>query len=139
MHEKLPGWTEVTHMRGIWRMYAMFLSPDEKKSAVVSLEDNSVIAIYNREKKQMEYANPQLIKGVNLLHRLGRPLSPLNTKALEVLIARGIRCAHCKVSYISVEDFIERNPRRGQDSDLFIDSFCWDAYQIKKRDYERTA
>jgi len=133
MPEKLVGWTEVTQMRGIWRMYAMFLSPDKTKSAVVSLEDNSIIAIYNRKEKQMEYANPLLVKGVDLLQRL-YPVHriSLNTKALEVLIARGIRCAHCKVSYISVEDFIERNPRRGQDSDLFIDSFCWDTYQIKK-------
>ena len=135
MSEKLVGWTEVKQMRGIWRIYALFLSPDEERTALVSLEDNSIIAIYDRAKKQMEYADPQLVKGVDLLHSLSGSL------VNGTFVGTGARCAHCKVRYTSVEDFAERNPRRGEGSDLFVDSFCWDAYQAnrKKGDYSKTA
>ena len=135
-HEELKGWTEAKQMRGIWRKYALFISPDESKSAIVSLEDDSIIAIYDRGKKEMEYAAPTLIKGLNLLHM--PKTCPFFRRDLGALIAQGARCEHCKVMYTSVEDFIERNPRRGEDPDLFVDSFCWDAYQEKRKKEKTT-
>ena len=135
-HEELKGWTEAKQMRGIWRIYALFISPDERKSAIVSLEDGSIIAIYDRGKKEMEYAAPTLIKGLTRLHR--PTTCPLFLRDLGALIAKGARCDHCKVMYTSVEDFIERNPRRGEDPDLFVDSFCWDAYQEKRKKEKAT-
>jgi len=139
MNEKLADWTEIKQMRGIWRIYALFLSPDEERTALVSLEDRSIIAIYDRAKKQMEYADPQLVKGVDLLHSLSNS-SPIGDEFIPIGLT-ATRCAHCKVRYTSVEDFVERNPRRGEGSDLFVDSFCWDAYQAnrKKGDYSKVA
>ncbi len=135
MIAELKGWSEITRVRGIWRLYALFLSPDESKSALVSLEEGSIIAIYDRVNKQMEYAEPQLVKGVNLLHNL---FEDVEESRVAQAIASEARCAHCKVRYISVEDFEERNPRRGEDLDLFVDSFCWDAYLANRNPGEST-
>lgn len=89
----------------------------------------------------MEYVNQQLIEGVELIRCLIPLLKrssgidtilDLKKAIIENLIKQGIRCNHCKVLYISYEDFIERNPRRGYDLDLFVDSFCWNDYEQKR-------
>jgi len=52
-------------------------------------------------------------------------------------IADGAKCCHCGKPYLSVDDFLRRNPKRslesGSDFDkFFVDSDCWEDY-VKSR------
>lgn len=129
-------WTEISNMKAILREYSVLLSPDETKVAVVCLEDGAVISIYDRAKEEVEFVSPQLAEGMNLIRALIPMLKEtsgadvvLKRLVIEDLIEKGIKCAHCEVSYLNFEDFVERNPRRGSDPDLFVDSFCWEDYE----------
>jgi len=129
-------WTEISTMKAILREYSVLLSPDETKVAVVCLEDGAVISIYDRTKEEVEFVSPQLAEGMNLIRALIPMLREtsgvdvvLKRRVIEDLIEKGIKCAHCKVPYLDFEDFLERNPRRGYDPDLFVDSFCWEDYE----------
>lgn len=135
--KELAGWTEISTMKAILRQYSIFLSPDEKKTAVLSLEDGAIVSIYDRVDGKLEYVSPQLIEGMNLIRkslpalrsRSGTDMiGDLREGVIKALIETGAKCAHCGVHYIDFGDFIERKPRRGHNSDLLVDSFCWEAY-----------
>lgn len=137
------GWTTIRRERAVIRDYVILLSPDKIRSATICLNDNSVISIYNREEGRMEYSLQGLEQGVELIVKLMDPsvlpsrgpdfFKTLRHSVINGLIARGIKCAHCKIPYINYPDFMERNPRKGLDGDLFVDAFCWDAYQTSKK------
>ncbi len=134
--EELAGWIELDRTRAILREFCIFLSPDRTKTAVVCLESDEVVSIFNREEKKMEYVSKTLAEGMKLINALlpilditgGKNVDALKRVAIEALITQGIRCEHCKVYYVDFEDFAQRNPRRGFKSDLFVDAFCWTDY-----------
>ncbi len=48
-------------------------------------------------------------------------------------------CAHCGRKFVSVDDFLARDPRAGRDwgkpghsAERFVDAACWDAYKAEK-------
>jgi len=46
----------------------------------------------------------------------------------------GAKCAYCGHKYESVDDFLERRPRKGYGKtwdDMFVCDKCWDAYAKK--------
>ena len=46
-------------------------------------------------------------------------------------ISDGAKCAHCKKPYLSVDDFIARDPRAANPKvfeEMFVDEACWDDY-----------
>lgn len=143
--KKLVGWTEISTVKAILRQYSIFLSPDEKKTAVLSLEDGAIVSIYDRVGDRLEYVSPQLVEGMNLIHEslpvlrsesgadLIRDLGDLREGVIKALVKSGVKCAHCGIHYIDIGDFVERNPRRGHNSDLLVDSFCWEAYNEAKK------
>ena len=139
--KELAGWIELDRTRAILRTFCIFLSPDRTKTAVVCLESDEIVSIFNREEKKMEYVSKTLAAGMKLIKALmpildikgGKNVDALKRAAIETLITQGIRCEHCKVSYTDYEDFAQRNPRRGFGSDLFVDAFCWEAYQSAPR------
>lgn len=48
----------------------------------------------------------------------------------------GRKCGYCKKKYKSVDDWLERKPRRGYGkgwAEFFIDTKCWDKYMEKKK------
>ena len=43
------------------------------------------------------------------------------------------KCEECGHIYTSVDDFLERNPRRGFGEDFtFVDDACWEQYLMKQ-------
>lgn len=143
--KELEGWTEISTMKAILRQYSIFLSPDEKKTAVLSLEDGAIVSIYDREGERLEYVSPQLVEGMDIIREalpalrsrngadLIKGLGDLGGDVIKALIEAGAKCTHCGVPYISLSDFVEREPRRGHNSDLFVDSFCWEAYNEARK------
>lgn len=138
--KELEDWIEIDRIRALLRDHAVFSSPDGQKTAVVCLENGVLISIFNKRTQKIVFANPDLIEGVKLIHDLVPLLKrssgidtihDLKKASIEDLIEKGIKCSHCKIFYISYEDFLERRPRRGRGSDLFVDSFCWDDYEQK--------
>lgn len=136
-------WTTIRQERALIRDYAILLSPDKTRSATICLNDNSVVSIYNREEGRMEYSHQGIEKGIELIMNLvgSSVLVPpktdffktLRQSVINGLIAQGIKCAHCKIPYINYPDFMERSPRKGFDGDLFVDAFCWDAYEASRK------
>ncbi len=43
------------------------------------------------------------------------------------------KCEQCGHVYTSVDDFIERNPKRGYGKDFFVDNKCWKVYMKRRK------
>lgn len=130
-------WKEVRKEKAIVGTYVLLLSPDKSRLATICLDSHEVVSIYNNEKHRLDYLSP-LLRGMKILGS-SPPTSKMyfhkifHRSIIERLIREGIRCAHCGVLYLDRADFIERNPRRGHKNDIFVDSFCWDAYVASKK------
>lgn len=136
-------WTELARGKALVSEYAVLLSPDQSKSAIICVTDGRVVTIYDTATKRLEYSHPGFGRGLAVLSDLIGPVTSflnegdafgtLRKTVVEKLIRKGIRCSHCGVPYVDYVDFMERNPRKGFNGDTFVDEFCWDAYKTQCR------
>jgi len=70
----LKGWKELFQMRSQeGNLYAVYVSPDERRMAQVHVDDDEVSLILNRGTNHIEYAHPKTLLGAERV--LGHPVT----------------------------------------------------------------
>lgn len=69
------GWTETSRGKALVSEYAVLLSPDQSKSAVICVTDSRVVTIYDTASRRLLYSHPDFGRGLAVLSDLLGPVA----------------------------------------------------------------